>query len=160
MPTVYVLSKTKTKNITTFHLIIIIFTFVKNRCILIAWAGFQNGLMLALNREPFAPFLLKPTIQTNLFIKNRWYTCLKYDKKMRHAYLIEFMGSFLLHSELQTHTICRTQFLRILLHAVHIRFYSPYTTEFIFQPKVRLITSFKCIRLQIPLIYIIALGHN
>ena len=48
---------------------------------LIAWAGFQNGLILVLNREPFAPFLLKPTIQTNHFIKNRWYTCLKYDEK-------------------------------------------------------------------------------
>ena len=48
---------------------------------LIAWAGFQNGLILVLNREPFAPFLLKPTIQTNHFIKNRWHTCLKYDEK-------------------------------------------------------------------------------
>ena len=48
---------------------------------LIAWVGFQNGLIIALNREPFAPFLLKPTIQTNHFIKNRWYTCLKNDEK-------------------------------------------------------------------------------
>ena len=88
-------SKTKTKNITTFHRIIIIFTFMKNRCMLIALAGFQNGLILALNREPFAPFLLKSTIQTKHFIKNRWYTCLKYDEIMRHANLIEYMGSFL-----------------------------------------------------------------
>ena len=103
------LSKTKIKHITS-HLIIIIFPFVKNRCMLIAWAGFQNGHILALNREPFAPFLLKPTIQTNHFSKIRWYTCLKYDEKMRHSNLIEFMGSLLLHSELQTHTIRRTQF--------------------------------------------------
>ena len=72
--------------------------------------GFSEWSHFSVKSRAFCTVSIKPTIQTNHFIKNRWYTCLKYNEKMRHANLIDFMGSLLLHSELQTHTIRRTQF--------------------------------------------------
>jgi hypothetical protein len=57
-------------------------------------------------------------------------------------------------------TIRRTPFNFILLYAVHIRCYSPYTTKFIFKPTICILTRFLGWNLQKPIVCIILSAYH